>query len=94
MGDSNLNERLVVLWTSSDREVAEQMVFMYTLNAKLYEWFKDVYLIIWGGSTRLLSEDEELQAQIRKMHEVGIRLMACKKCADNYGVTQKLIDRG
>ncbi|MBL7110930.1 MAG: hypothetical protein ISS19_03195 [Bacteroidales bacterium] len=29
-----MNEKLVVLWTSGDREVALKMAFMYTFNAK------------------------------------------------------------
>jgi len=83
-------DKLAVLWTSGDKEVAEQMVFMYTLNAKLYEWWKEITLIIWGASSRLLSEDSDLQDQVRKMKEVGIKLLACKRCADNLGVTEKL----
>ena len=33
-------DRLVILWTSGDKEVAEKMVFMYTINAKQYEWWQ------------------------------------------------------
>ena len=85
---------LVVLWTSGDREVALKMVFMYTLNAKLKGWWKEVILIVWGPSAEILSRDEELQRQIGRMREAGVVLEACKACADQYGVSSALEDMG
>lgn len=88
------NEKLVVLWTSDDAEVAKKMVFMYTYNAKRYGWWKDITFIIWGPSSKLLSEDTELQHYLKKMKEEGIKLKACKACADEYGVSEKLTKLG
>ena len=31
------SEKLVIIWTSGDREVALKMAFMYTYNAKKYK---------------------------------------------------------
>ncbi|MGO1368932.1 DsrE family protein [Senegalia sp. (in: firmicutes)] len=87
-----VNDKLVIIWTSGDREVALNMVFMYALNAKIHKWWKDLTLIIWGPSSKLLSEDEELQDYISKMKEEGIDIVACKACSNNYGVTEKLED--
>ena len=87
-----MNDKLVIIWTSGDREVALNMVFMYALNAKIHKWWKDLTLIIWGPSSKLLSEDEELQDYILKMKEEGIEIVACKACSNNYGVTKKLED--
>lgn len=84
------NEKLVVLWTSGDKEVAMKMVFMYTFNAKKNGWWKDITLIIWGPSAKLLSEDKDIQAYIKKMDETGIHLLACKGCADLYNVSETL----
>lgn len=86
--------KLVVLWTSGDRDVALNMVFMYTYSAKKSGWWKDIRLIIWGHSSKLLSEDTELQQEIKKMKEVGIEILACKACADRYGVAKKLEELG
>lgn len=82
--------KLVVLWTSGDREVAINMVFMYTLNSKRRKWWEDVCLIVWGPSSKLLAEDTELQDYITKIREAGVDLVACKACADNYGVSESL----
>ena len=87
-------EKLVVLWTSGDVEVAKKMVFMYTYNAKKYGWWKDVTLIIWGPSSKLLTEDTELQEYLKKMKDEGIVLEACKACADMYEVSDKLTELG
>ena len=87
-------DKLVVLWTSGDREVALKMVFMYTFNSPRFEWWEDVTLLIWGPSSKLLSEDTELQEYVAKMKEAGIHLKACKACADQYGVSEKLESLG
>lgn len=87
-------DKLVVLWTSGDRDVALKMVFMYTLNAKLRGWWKEITLIVWGPSSRLLSHDRELQEYIGKMKEAGVVLRACKACSDSYGVSESLEEQG
>jgi len=88
---SSKPEELVVLWTSGDREVALKMAFMYTLNSKRFKWcWKNVTLVIWGPSSKLLSADTELQEYISRMKEAGVKLLACKKCADLYGVSDDL----
>jgi len=88
------SSKLGVLWTSGDREVALNMVFMYTYNAKKLGWWDEIRFIVWGSSSKLLSVDLELQQEIKKMKEVGIELVACKACADRYGVSKKLEELG
>lgn len=89
-----MNDKLVVVWTSGDREVAENMVFMYTLNAKKKEWFKDVTFIVWGPSTKLLTEDKELRKSLKEMTDEGITIEACLRCAENYQVVPELEKMG
>ena len=83
-------DKLVVVWTSGDKEVAMKMVFMYTYNANKYKWWDDITLLIWGPSAKLLTEDEELQEYVKNMNKEGIHLLACKGCADMYGISDKL----
>jgi len=84
------NEKLTVLWTSGDREVALKLLFMYTINGKAKGWWHDINIIIWGPSAKLLSEDEELKGQVNKAMHVGVTFEACRACADLYGVTETL----
>jgi hypothetical protein len=66
----------VVLWTSGDREVALKMAFMNTFNSKRFKWgWKNVTLIVWGPSSKLLAEDKELQEHIVDMKDAGVQEM-------------------
>jgi hypothetical protein len=89
-GVHEAGRRQLILWTSGDREVALKMVFMYAYNAKKRGWMDTVRLLVWGPSSKLLSEDAELQEQLAGLNEVGVELYACKACAEAYGVAEKL----
>jgi hypothetical protein len=89
-GQEKQNSRLAVIWTSGDPDVAHQVCFMYTGNAKKQKWFDEVTLIVWGPSARLLAGDKALQAKIKGMLEDGVKIQACQACADSYGVTEQL----
>ena len=90
-GDS---DTLCILWTSGDPDVANKMVFMYSQGAIRNGWWKHVEFIVWGPSQQLISENEEIQKEIKKMMLAGIKFDACKACADMYCVSDKLIDVG
>ncbi len=84
--------KLAVLWTSGDPDVAEKVCFMYTHNAAKQGWWDEVVLIIWGPSARLLAGDKNLQSIIKKMQDDGVKVEACIACADMYGVSQTLAE--
>lgn len=88
------SNKLAVLWTSGDPNVAEKMVFMYTLNAKRQGWFDEVVLIIWGPSAKLITENEMLKDYLKTMQEEGVKTEACMSCAKMYGVDEKLAEMG
>ena len=91
---SDDSSRLLVVWTSGDKEVALKMVYMYTFNAKKRGWFDEVRFLIWGPSSRMLAGDIELQDYLKKMKDVGVELLACQACSDMYGVSDKLRELG
>lgn len=91
---SSQPSRLLVIWSSADRDVALNVAFMYTHAAKKSHWFDKVRLVVWGPSAKLLTEDEELQKQVRAMIKDGVEVMACVVCADRYGVSDKLRELG
>jgi hypothetical protein len=88
------SSKLLVIWSSADREVALHNVFMYTHNARKNGWWDEIRLLLWGPSDRLLAQDEELQAGIRAMQADGIEVIACKACSDRLGVTEALEELG
>jgi hypothetical protein len=87
-------DRLVVIWTSGDREVALKMVFMYTFNSRKFGWWDDITFVVWGPSAKLLAEDTELQDYIKRIGDAGVTLKACKGCSDMYGVSDDLAALG
>lgn len=86
--------QLLVLWTSTERETVDNMVFLYTMNSKIKGWWEEVTLLIWGSTARLVAEDETIRENIQGFLENGIRVIACRKCAENLGVAEKLESMG
>ena len=87
-------DTLVVLWSGADKETAKKMVFMYSKNAKIRGWWKDVILVIWGPSAQLVAGDGEIRDSIKELAQAGIVLEACKACSDMYGVSGDLEELG
>lgn len=83
-------DKLVVIWTSDDPYVAERVALMYTHAAKTNNWFRDVTLIIWGPSAKLISENQKLQEKLKAMQKDGVVIEACIACSNSYGVTEDL----
>ena len=86
----NEKERLLVLWTTGDKITAMNMVLMYSHNAKLHAWWDEVTLLIWGAASKLVVEDEEIDGKLAEMLEAGVQIIACKKCAENLGIVERL----
>jgi hypothetical protein len=88
------SDKLVVLWTSSDKEVATKVVLMYTQGAKMQGWFDEVVLVVWGPSTKLLASDGSLQEKVKGLMNAGVTVKACSVCAGDYGVIGDLEELG
>lgn len=92
--NSKLPDKLLVVWTSADREVALNMVLMYVHNAQRHHWWEQVTLLIWGPSQSLVLHDDKVREKIAAMRQDGVRLIACRSCADNYGIADELSAQG
>jgi hypothetical protein len=84
------SDTLVVLWSSGDPDVAEKACLMYAHAAKKYNWFREVILIVWGPSEKLLAENSKLKDKIAVMKKDGVIVEACLACSNMYGVTNDL----
>jgi hypothetical protein len=87
-------DNIHILWVSDNRDTAVNMITMYALNSKKNNWWKNVNVIIWGASAKLVAEDSQVQTEIFDMISQGIRIEACKACCDNLGVSEKLTGFG
>ena len=83
-------DKLAVVWTRGDPEVAHRMVFMYAHNAKRVGWFDEVQVVIWGPSQRLLVSDKDIEAKVKAMQTDGVLVRACIACARSYGLVEKI----
>ncbi len=83
-------KKLVVLWKSDNLIDIKEMIFMYITNSMRYSWWDQIEVIIWGASQKLVSENVEIQKEIKKMMALGIKFHACKKCADDLCVASHL----
>ena len=86
----NKGTHLYVLWTNGDPVTAEKMVFMYTVNSLIREWWEKVTIIVWGAPAKLVAENTGIQEKVREALEAGVHISACKACADQLGVTGSL----
>jgi hypothetical protein len=90
MRTNSASDTLVVLWSSGDPDVAEKACLMYTGAAKKYGWFREVILIVWGPSEKLLAENSKLKEKVASMKKDGVIVEACIACSNMYGVTNEL----
>lgn len=88
--DHHEKEKLVVLWTSDDPNLAERMVFPYVHDAKTAGWFENVTIIVWGPSAKLLAENIVIQEKLEEIRDAGVVIEACIVCAHEYGVNEAL----
>ncbi|MFP4072375.1 MAG: DsrE family protein [Desulfovibrionales bacterium] len=86
--------KLCIVWSTADREVALNMIFMFAENSRKHEWWERVRIVVWGPSARTIVYDGELQVELGRLSEMGVELQACRACAERYGVTKQLEDFG
>ncbi len=87
-------DKLVVLWTSENKDIALDMVLMYTLKSNVNKWWKECILITWGPSNKLVCEDGDVKEQLHLIMGAGVKVYACLRCAKRYGLTEKLESMG
>lgn len=89
-----MQDKLVIVWTTGDKGTSMNMVLMYAKNALLQGWWKHVELVMWGASTKLVSEDKEVRDELEQCRTAGVVLRACQACARKYNVYDLLVDFG
>ena len=87
-------DELCVLWTTGDRDVPLKMIFPYLESAAKKNWWNRITLVVWGPSSKVLANDPDLQAGIEGLNKDGVSLLACRSCAEAYGVVPVLTGLG
>lgn len=87
-------QRLTILWTNPDPVTAKEMVLLYAMNAKTRAWWDEVTVVVWGAPALMIAENKEVREAVEQNIAAGVRFSACKKCADDLGVTDILTGLG
>ena len=87
-------DKLLIVWSSGEIEVAKKMVLLYSSVILPRGYWDKAHLMIWGPSAKLLAESSELQEMLNRVKETGVELSCCVVCSDDYGVTEKLASLG
>lgn len=86
--------KLLILWSTEEIEVAKQMVLLYSSVILPRNYWDEAILMIWGPSARLLSINTPLQDKVKEIAQTGVKLQACIVCAQEYDVCDLLEDLG
>lgn len=89
-----MTDDLYILWTNDNPVTADKMVFMYASNSIKHGWWSEVTIIIWGATGKLAAEDDYIAGRIKEMLESGVKVSACKACADELEVSERLLALG
>lgn len=82
--------KLNILWTSDNKITVLNMLAIYVLNSKTRGWWKEINIIVWGASAKLIAKDTQVQTEVLEMLSVGVHIEACKDCSDACEVTSDL----
>jgi len=86
----NNGETLHILWTNDNVLTTRLMVFMYATNSLRQGWWDEVHVMAWGPTVKLLAENETVQQQLKAFLDAGGHVSACKSCAEDLNVLDKL----
>lgn len=87
-------EEINILWSTKDRDVFIESIVPYASTYFDKETEQDLVLIVWGPAIKVLAEDEALQNRLASMIDEGLKVRTCRFLADQYGVTEHLIELG
>ena len=86
--------KLLIVWSTGEVEVAKKMVLLYGSVILPRAYWDEAHIMIWGPSAKLLAENEELQTMVKTVQETGVKFSCCVVCSDDYGVSNKLVTLG
>ena len=66
------------------------MILMYTLKSNTNKWWEECNLITWGPSNKLVCQNIEIQNILKEIMDQGVKVYACKRCAERYGLVEQL----
>ena len=69
--------KLLIVWSSGDKEVAKKLVLLYGSVMLKRKYWDEATIMIWGPSALLLAKDKKLQKQMKVVKKSGVKFNAC-----------------
>jgi len=83
-------ESVTILWSSNDPDVFYNCIMpYYNYSCEKHCW-KEMNLLMWGPSVRLLAENQDLQIDLSELISRGLNVKASKYSMDKFKVTEKM----
>ncbi len=87
-------DKINILWSTDNKHTIDNLLAMYTINSKANGWWKNINVIIWGASAKLIGAEMKYQKLVKEMIDSGINVEACKVCSDNFDASNTLLELG
>ena len=85
-----MKDNLLIVWTNGDIEVANKFPLLYSSVILEREYWKTAHLMLWGPSIKLVKENTQIQEQLKKIQNTGVKMSACIVCVEDYDATSIL----
>lgn len=85
-----MRNTLHILWTNDNPITSEKMICMYARNAMLNKWWDAITVILWGATVQYAATDESIQRHLAELMKEGVKLSACRSCAEQLGLEDKI----
>jgi hypothetical protein len=91
---NRMADKVFVIIASENRAKILEPGLLYPFNAATKGWMEEVRIIFFGPAEKVVADDPEIQERVRDALDAGISVLACKKCADQQGLTEALLALG
>ncbi|MGD9623534.1 MAG: DsrE family protein [Arcobacter sp.] len=85
-----MKDNLLIVWTNGDIEVANKFPLLYSSVILDRGYWKTAHLMLWGPSIKLAKENKQIQEQLLKIKNTGVKMSACIVCVEDYEATSIL----
>lgn len=83
-------QKLVLTWTSVSEDTFFNMITPFALTSQDEEWFREVVVLVWGGSAQTIAKTPAIKSELGIFREKGITVKCCRQCAEQYGIVNDL----
>ncbi|ABR31548.1 hypothetical protein SU69_08640 [Thermosipho melanesiensis] len=84
--------KLAIIWATAEKGIFDELIFPYAYNSRKQNWWDEVILVIWGPSEILVANDDSIKAKLQNLKNTGVKILACKWCADNHKISSNLTE--